>query len=230
MAGARPITPEESDSILNTLVRQRDRLFVLAGQHLGMRISELLSLKVGTVAIGMLPKDEITIARRKLKGGKSGRKGLHGRTIPVHPDLASALAIYLADFPGGPPAPDSYLFPSRKGFNRPIGIHRAWHIMKVAAMEGGLNADRISTHSLRKSFAAAIYEASGHDLRATQELLGHTEVETTVKYIEPNKERLAGLVRNMASRSKAAPPPVPGSANRRLAVVELSDAAGSLAL
>jgi site-specific recombinase XerD len=70
----------------------------------------------------------------------------------------------------------------------------------MAAVAGGLNADRISTHSLRKTFAAEIFEASGHDLRATQALLGHTEIETTIRYIEPDQSRLNALVRNLPSR------------------------------
>ena len=200
MAGARSISHEESDLLLGALDSERDRLLLLAGQHLGLRISELLSLKVRTVANGITPKAEITVARRKLKGGKSGRKGLHGRSIPLQPDLASAIAHYLANFPAGEAAPDAFLFQSRKGANQPITHKHAWKILKMAAVAGGLNADRISTHSLRKTFAAEIFEASGHDLRATQALLGHTEIETTIRYIEPDQSRLNALVRNLPSR------------------------------
>jgi site-specific recombinase XerD len=206
MAGARSISHEESDALLNALGRERDRLLVLAGQHLGLRISELLSLRVRMVANGLVPKREITIARRQLKGGKSGRKGLHGRTIPVHPDLASAIAHYLANFPAGLATPDSFLFPSREGLNRPITSVQAWRVLKRAAVAGGLDADRISTHTLRKTFAHEVYEASGHDLRATQALLGHTEIETTVKYIEPEQDHLNKLVLGLASRVRPAAP------------------------
>lgn len=200
MAGARPISHKESDTLVSTLTRERDRLLILAGQHLGLRISELLSLTVAAVAIGLRPKSEIKITRGKLKGGKGGAKGLHGRTIPIQADLASAIAHYLANFPAGAPRPDSFLFPSRNGFNQPITNKHAWRILKQAARTAGLNADRISTHSLRKTFAAEIYDASGHDLRATQILLGHREIETTVSYIEPDRDRLDALVRNLSSR------------------------------
>ena len=179
---------------------ERDRLLVLAGQHLGLRISELLSLRVKAVATGFTPKAEVSVPRKRLKGGRSGRSGLHGRSIPVHPDLAVAIERYLANYPGGSPGPDSFLFPSRKGYNRPISHRHAWRVMKEAAASAGINADRVSTHSLRKSFARDIYEASGHDIRATQALLGHTEVETTVKYIEPDQARLKDLVLGLPSK------------------------------
>lgn len=40
-----------------------------------------------------------------------------------------------------------------------------------------------STHSLRHTFATAFYEASGHDLRRTQHVLGHASPTTTARYI-----------------------------------------------
>jgi site-specific recombinase XerD len=206
MAGARSLSHEESDVLIGALSCDRDRLLVLAGQHLGLRISELLSLTVGMVANGLTPKSEITVPRRSLKGGRSRRRvRLHSRTIPVHPDLASAFALYLTTFPRCQmPAPDSYLFGSQKGTNQPMGPKSVWRILKAAAKAGGLNADRISTHSLRKTFASEMYEASGHDLRACQVCLGHSDIGSTVKYIEPDAQRLADLVRGLPSRVRPA--------------------------
>jgi integrase/recombinase XerD len=206
MAGARPLSHDESDALLGALGCDRDRLLVLAGQHLGLRISELLSLKVGMVANGLTPKSEITVPRRSLKGGRSrSRVRMHSRTIPVHPDLASAFALYLSNFPKSQvPAPDTYLFGSQKGTNQAMGPKSAWRILKSAAKAGGLNADRISTHSLRKTFASEMYEASGHDLRACQVCLGHSDIGSTVKYIEPDAQRLANLIRGLPSRARPA--------------------------
>lgn len=206
MSGARSLSHQESDSLIAALGCDRDRMIVLAGQHLGLRISELLSLKVGTIANGLVPKGEIILARRNQKGGKGRRRtNLHGRTIPVHPDLASAFALYLANFPGGGvPTPDMYLFRSQKGLNQPMGPKSAWRILKTAAKAAGLNADRISTHTLRKTFAATIYEASHYDLCALRDCLGHADISSTVRYVEPDAQRVADLIRGLPSRARPA--------------------------
>jgi integrase len=201
MAGARALSHPESDALIGALRCDRDRLLVLAGQHLGLRISELLSLTVGMVANGLTPRSEITIPRRNFKGSKRYR-GIHGRTIPTHSDLRSALAFWLANFPGGQPAPNQFLFPSRKGSNQPIGPRQAWCAIKTAALAAGLDASRISTHSLRKTFARELYELSGHDIRACQVCLGHADgdLRSTVRYLEPDAKRCADLVRSLPSR------------------------------
>ncbi len=201
MAGARSITRAESDCLLRALRCDRDRLLVLAGQHLGLRISELLSLTVGMVANGLTPKSEISIPRRNLKAGRSRRKG-HGRTLPVHLDLRSSIALYLSNFPGGGvPSPEAYLFPSREGGpNSPLGARQAWYIIKKTAVAAGLDATRISTHSLRKTYASELYEHSGHDLRACQICLGHSDIGSTIKYIEPDRDRLNALILSLPSR------------------------------
>ena len=57
----------------------------------------------------------------------------------------------------------------------------AHDMLKVAFMAAGLNG-KITTHSLRKSFAQRVYEHAG-DIYLVQELLGHRNVATTQKYI-----------------------------------------------
>jgi integrase len=205
MACARSLTHEESDALLAALPTLRDRLFFLMGFHTGLRISELLSLKVHQVAMGLNPKLEIVIEMSSLKGGKSAaRRKVRGRAIPMHPSLGSEIRNYLSDFPGGFPSPGAFLFPSRKGDNMPIGRKHAWRIVKAGARVAGLDDARISTHTMRKSFAAAIYEASGHDILATKELLGHSHIDTTIKYLDPDRERMRGLVTGLAARTPAA--------------------------
>jgi site-specific recombinase XerD len=212
MAGACALSQQESNDLIAALKSDRDRLLVLSGQHLGLRISELLSLKIGMVANGAVPKDTIMVPRRSLKGGKARRRGLHGRSIPVHSDLASAIAFYLATMSAKSMSdPTCFLFPSRKGINRPMGARHAWRIIKTAARAAGLETDRISTHSLRKTFAAEVYGASGHDLRACQVCLGHTDIGTTIKYIEPDAQRMADLVRNLPSRIASGAPRAPAA-------------------
>jgi integrase len=46
----------------------------------------------------------------------------------------------------------------------------------------------IESHDLRRAYAQAVYEATGHDLKAVQQLLGHTDISTTQRYINSTWE------------------------------------------
>jgi integrase len=107
--------------------------------------------------------------------GKGGRE----RSIPLHPDL-DPICRDLARHPG-------WLFPShvKPGEHvTPETIQRA-----VSAALG----EPWTTHSLRHWFATRAYAAT-KDLRAVQELLGHSDPATTVRYVRPNDDSLRRAV------------------------------------
>jgi site-specific recombinase XerC len=81
----------------------------------GYRISERLSLRVGDVWQHAGFVEPVAIARKHMKGKHEGR------SIPLHSEAKSALATWLMEMnrPGGV-SPETYLFASRKGLNRPL--------------------------------------------------------------------------------------------------------------
>jgi integrase len=126
----------------------RDRALFLLGVHTGFRISELLSLRVGDVwAYGRIV-DVLTVARRHMKGKHAGR------SVHLHRRAQDAVTAWLQSLPG-PVSPETYLFRSREGKNRPLQRVQAWQILHDAYVSNQLPGP-LGTHSRPYSTEAAI--------------------------------------------------------------------------
>ena len=75
-----------------------------------------------------------------------------------------------------------YAFPSRIDHGRHISIRQYARLVDEWVGGIGLRPEEYGTHSLRRTKASIIYKATGN-LRAVQILLGHTKIETTVRYL-----------------------------------------------
>jgi integrase len=78
--------------------------------------------------------------------------------------------------------PGEYLFTGRRGPDRPLTTRQYARLVSEWISGIGLNASLFGTHSLRRTKATLIYRRTGN-LRAVQLLLGHTKVESTVRYL-----------------------------------------------
>ncbi len=175
--------------------RARDRLLFLLGLHSGFRIHELLSIRIGDIWKENRPATEITVARRQLKGGAgASARRVRSRTTPLHSAVQAAARSYVQErFGADPVQPGEFLFKSRKGPNTAITPRHAWRIIKTAARAAGF-PERVATHSMRKTFARAIYDRSGHDLILTQRALDHRSVVTTSRYLESTADDVAAAI------------------------------------
>lgn len=195
---ARPFTPTEITLLESHLLqhgRYRDRMLIIAGTQVGYRITELLTWTVGQVLgpDGDIVR-EVTVTRADLKGGKGVHKrSVRSRRVVLNERARGVIRDYIASLCCIPPA-DQFLFQSRIGANRPISRTQAHRILKRLCRECGIDATRISTHSLRKSFVRAVYDASGHDLVRTQRIVQHASVITTARYLENTQTELDELV------------------------------------
>jgi integrase len=93
----------------------RDALLVDLGQETGLRVSELLALRVEYVWRNGAPVSVLRVPRRLLKGGKPGSpraRSVAGRAIPLNDAAQAAIMRAMAARPGA--APDEPLFVSRK--------------------------------------------------------------------------------------------------------------------
>jgi integrase len=78
--------------------------------------------------------------------------------------------------------PGDFLFPSRRNHGRCITTRHYARLVSDWIASIGLDPNRFGTHSLRRTKATLIYRRTGN-LRAVQLLLGHTKIESTVRYL-----------------------------------------------
>ena len=78
--------------------------------------------------------------------------------------------------------PEDYLFPSRVHRSPHLGTRQYARILEGWVSEIGLDPAAYGTHSMRRTKATLIYRKT-KNLRAVQLLLGHTKLESTVRYL-----------------------------------------------
>lgn len=154
----------------------RDRAMLEILYATGLRVSELVSLKLGDLQfdVGYL----IAFGKRRKQ-----------RIVPMGQQASEAVALYLDK---ARPRLDvreqtvAFLFLNRRG----NGLTRQgfWKIIKKYATQSGISKT-ITPHTLRHSFATHLLE-NGADLRAVQAMLGHADIATTQIYTHVTRERL----------------------------------------
>jgi integrase len=78
--------------------------------------------------------------------------------------------------------PGDYLFTGRRGCNRAMTTRQYARLLADWVASIGLDPRVFGAHSLRRTKATLIYRRTG-TLRAVQLLLGHTKIESTVRYL-----------------------------------------------
>jgi integrase len=82
---------------------------------------------------------------------------------------------------------DDYVFPSRIDHSAHLSTRQYARLVAEWITGTGLRHEDYGTHSLRRTKASIIYKATGN-LRAVQILLGHTKIESTVRYLGVDTE------------------------------------------
>ncbi len=185
MAGCRPFNRDEVQRVLSHFQGEsvlRDQAIFLLGIRSGFRISELLSLRLTDVISRGEIVDRVRVERRYMKGKTSSRE------VILHPEAKSALATWINHLRQTESVtPETYLFLSRKGENKPINRKHYFRILKAACEKAGVTG-AIATHSLRKTFANRVYEKLNFDLVKMQKALGHRNISSTIHYLSFRQE------------------------------------------
>ena len=156
--------------LLDACERPKHRLVLATAYAAGLRVSEVVSLKVSDI-----DPDRMTIRVEQGKGAKD-------RYVPLGQQLLKDLRRYWTL-----PAPGRWVFANRQG-TRPMDISIAQKIYMLAKARAGLRK-RGGIHALRHAFATHLLEA-GTDLHTVQRLLGHQHITTTMRYFHLSQRRL----------------------------------------
>ena len=181
---ARPITTTEKVLDMQDYLKYynyRNYVLFLVGVTTGYRAGDLVKLKVRDIKEAIRRK-EFTILEGKKKNSKNIReKNRKPRSVELIPGVEKILKEYIKD-----KKDYEYIFQSRKGTNKHIGVQAVSNILKKAGEYFGLHD--ITAHSMRKTYAYRIYEENDHDLLAIKEMLGHSSIEETKVYLGLDRE------------------------------------------
>lgn len=169
----------------------RDYTLFIMGIYTGLRISDLLLLKVQDVADRagkkLVVRDRIALREKKTKKAK---------IIVLNKDAKSALRVYLAAV--NPKDEDPLFVSSRRtdeGKPRAIGRWQAYKVLNRAAREAGIR-DRIGTHTLRKTFGYWNYR-KGFDIVLLQKIFNHSSPAVTLHYIGFTQDEIDAAYTNL---------------------------------
>jgi integrase/recombinase XerD len=157
----------------------RDRAMLETLYATGLRVSELVGLTLSQVSLTQ------GVVRVIGKGDKE-------RLVPLGEEAISWISRYLAE--GRPKLVKSRstdaLFTTTRG--GPMTRQAFWHNLKGHTRQAGIDAKKLSPHTLRHAFATHLLN-HGADLRVVQMLLGHADLSTTQIYTHVAQARLKTL-------------------------------------
>ena len=174
------MSEDEVESLLGSpkssiKIERRDKAMIEILYATGMRISELVNLKL----------TDIDFNRSVLKVFGKGSKE---RLVPYGEKAAEALRIYLED---RKKLDSKDVFLSNRGTRITRGAF--WQRIKIYIKRENLKSS-ISPHTLRHAFATHLLNR-GADLRSVQILLGHSDLSTTQIYTHIAKKRLGEILK-----------------------------------
>jgi integrase/recombinase XerD len=165
------LSPDEVRRFFAAIHSYKYRMILMTAYSAGLRISEVINLKVADI-----DSERMVI------------RVVYGKRRKQRYTMLSPLLLKMLRYYGWAARPVEYLFP-RRSLDKPMAAGSVQRICQQARREAGLDKD-ITPHTLRHSFATHLLEA-GTDLRVVQELLGHSSIRTTVRYTHVSTRLIA---------------------------------------
>lgn len=201
---------EDINRITQYLIEQerwRDNMLFIVGINLGLRVSDLLRLRFShMINDNFTFKDRFPLLEKKTKNTRKTKKN---RYLTINNAVVEAVTLYLEHTPGVKLS--DYMFRSEStGGNyaegncatkedRPLSRSSVDRILKGIARDLSLNC-KVSTHTLRKTFAYHQMVMSGNSSRkllVLQKMFGHSSAAQTLEYIGITREEIEDAYRNL---------------------------------
>ena len=161
--------------LVDSLKNMKHRAVVMMLYSTGMRLSEIAALKITDI--------DSKNMRIKVVQGKGAKDRFTILSKQVLQELRAYYIIY---------KPKEYLFNgSRPG--KPFSMRAIQHFVHKALMMLNFENKHYSVHTIRHSFATHLVD-NGTDLHTVKELLGHTNLQTTMRYMHLSKIRIQNVV------------------------------------
>lgn len=179
--------------------RYRDNMLFIVGINFGLRVSDLISLRFSNIINDDCTfRDRFSILEKKTKNTRARRRN---RYITINTAVVEAVTLYLKNTPGVRLSDYMFRSESNNGANLNKPIHRASvdTMLKGIARDLGLG-NRMSTHTLRKTFAYHQMVMSGNDPRKLlllQKMFGHSTAAQTLDYIGITSEEIDEAYRKL---------------------------------
>lgn len=168
----RVLSPQEVAAIISRLENMKHRCMVALQYGCGLRVNELLNLRVVDV-----DGDAALLFIRKAKGNRD-------RRVKLSESLLGLLRKYYGVY-----RPRLFLFEGQGG--GPYSANSVNAVLKRAAQQAGIQK-KVSSHMLRHSYATHLLN-QGVDLRLIQELLGHKSSRTTEIYTHVSSQMIESV-------------------------------------
>lgn len=148
---------------------ERDYIMFITGIYSGLRISDILKLKVKDV------RNKKFIYLRETKTGKQNIIEINKLLLKEYKSFVEGLHD------------DEYLIKSRQGVNKPLTRVRAYDIIKNVGLDFGV--ENLGTHTMRKTFGYHYYKQT-QDVATLMKMFNHSDPSITLKYIGISQDQM----------------------------------------
>jgi site-specific recombinase XerD len=165
----------EIKTLIDSVKNIKHRTIIMLLYSTGMRLSEIAALKITDI--------DSKNMRIKVVQGKGAKDRF---TILSEQVLVELRAYYIIC------RPKEYLF---NGYTagKPLSMRMIQHSVQNALIKLGLESKHYTVHTIRHSFATHLVD-NGTDLHTVKELLGHSSLQTTMRYMHLTVKRTDGIV------------------------------------
>ena len=169
------MSPEEIMKLIDSVQNIKHRTILVLLYSSGMRVSEIANCKIADI--------DSKNMRIKVVQGKGAKDRYTIMSQQVLMELRAYYLIY---------KPKDYLFNGYRPGSK-YSVRSIQHLMQKTLIKVGLESKNYTIHTIRHSFATHLLD-NGTDLYTIKELLGHTNIQTTMQYMHLTARRVNEII------------------------------------